>query len=404
VIGIEDRPQTARIDGLLETLRDAETELRRAYARMLDVVADLEHEKAGAATGFGTTARLLSGVLNLSRGEALARAEQAGLLMERRSLTGQTLPPLLPATAAALAAGAVGPAQVRVITTTMGRLPTGTHPDEAAQAEQTLAEAARRFDPAALSRIADRLLAHLDPDGAEPADEPEKVRELRIHTRRDGTVSLNGRLDAEGGAKVLEVLGSLNGRRPPVDGIPDPRSRPRRDADALVEAMSRLLDDGDLPARGAQRPHLVLTIGLRELTDGLGSAVLDTGGRMTAAEARRLACDVSIIPMVLGSDSMPLDVGREQRLATPALRAALAQRDQGCAFPGCDRPPRDCHAHHIQHWLDHGATALHNMCLLCSYHHTVVHRQSWHIRIDTRGHPEFTPPPPIDPTGTPLRQ
>ncbi len=62
------------------------------------------------------------------------------------------------------------------------------------------------------------------------------------------------------------------------------------------------------------------------------------------------------MPMVLGSDSMPLDVGRQHRLATAAIRDALAQRDQGCAFPGCDRPPRYCQAHHIREWLDWGET------------------------------------------------
>ncbi len=64
--------------------------------------------------------------------------------------------------------------------------------------------------------------------------------------------------------------------------------------------------------------------------------------------------------MVLGSDSMPLDVGRQQRLATAALRDALTQRDKGCAFPGCNRPPRYCHAHHIVPWLDGGETKLSN--------------------------------------------
>jgi hypothetical protein len=189
-----------------------------------------------------------------------------------------------------------------------------------------------------LTRIGERLLACLDPDGPEPADEPEQTRELRVRTGSDGTVSLTGWLDPEGGARGLEVLNSLNGRRPAVDGVPDLRSTARRNA--------------DLPSRGGQRPHLVLTMKLAELIDGLGSAVLDTGGRLSAAEARRLACDACIVPMVLGNDSMPLDVGRQQRLATAAIRDALAQRDQGCAFPGCDRPPRYCHAHHIKSWLD----------------------------------------------------
>ena len=166
--------------------------------------------------------------------------------------------------------------------------------------------------------------------------------------------------------------------------------------------MSRLLDEGELPARGGQRPHLVLTMGLAELATGVGTATLDTGGALTAAEARRLACDATIIPMVLDGDSMPLDVGRQQRLATAAQRDALSQRDQGCAFPGCGRAPRYCHAHHLVSWLDGGETALHNLCLLCEYHHVVVHRQHWHVRLDARGHPEFIPPRVIDPGRRPL--
>lgn len=402
VTTVEQERELARIDGLLETLRAAEGEFRRSYARMLDVVTELEAEKAGAVTGFGTTARLLAGVLNLSKGEANARVEQAGLLTARRSLTGQELPPALPGTAAALTAGQIGPAHVRVITAALGRIPQTVHPDVAAQAEQTLASAARRFDPTALTQVAQRLLAHLDPDGTAPPDDPGIQRELHVRTRPDGTVTFKGQLDAEGGARVREVLGSLNDRRPSIDGVADTRSPARRDADALVEAMTRLLDDGELPARGRQRPHLVLTMGLAELVTGIGAATLDTGEKLSAAEARRLACDAGLVPMVLGADSVPLDVGREQRLASAALRAALGERDKGCSFPGCGRPPRYCHAHHIVSWLDGGSTALHNMCLLCEHHHTIVHRQRWHIRLDARGHPEFIPPKVIDPTRTPL--
>ena len=118
----------------------------------------------------------------------------------------------------------------------------------------------------------------------------------------NSTVNPTGRLDPEGGARVLEVLNALNGRRAPIDGIPDQRSLARRNADALVEAMGCHLDEGTLPTRGGQRPHLVLTIKLADLIDGLGNAVLDTGGQLSAAEISRLACDAHIIPMVLSSD------------------------------------------------------------------------------------------------------
>jgi uncharacterized protein DUF222 len=62
-------------------------------------------------------------VLNLSKGDAKARVEQAGLLMPRRSLTGEMLPPQLPATAAELVAGTIGPGHLRVITATTRRIP-----------------------------------------------------------------------------------------------------------------------------------------------------------------------------------------------------------------------------------------------------------------------------------------
>jgi hypothetical protein len=112
---VEERTQS-RVSELLDVLRAAEADWRRCYARMLDVVSQLEAERTGAAAGFGTTARLLAGVLNLSKSESRTRAEHAELLASRQSLTGEVLPPLLPATAAELAAGTIGPSQVRVIT------------------------------------------------------------------------------------------------------------------------------------------------------------------------------------------------------------------------------------------------------------------------------------------------
>jgi len=36
--------------------------------------------------------------------------------------------------------------------------------------------------------------------------------------------------------------------------------------------------------------------------------------------------------------SEPLDVGRSTPVVSPAQRSALAVRDRGCVFPGCERP------------------------------------------------------------------
>lgn len=79
-------------------------------------------------------------------------------------------------------------------------------------------------------------------------------------------------------------------------------------------------------------------------------------------EPRPLA---QILPVVLGGDSQPLDVGQAKRSATAAIRAAMATRDGGCAWPGCDKPPARCIAHHIRHWASDGETKIPNLVLLC---------------------------------------
>jgi hypothetical protein len=65
-----------------------------------------------------------------------------------------------------------------------------------------------------------------------------------------------------------------------------------------------------------------------------------------------------------------------------------------CAFPGCDRPPLMCHAHHITHWISGGETKLQNLVLLCCHHHRTIHHTPWEVRINPHDHqPEFQPPP-----------
>ncbi len=148
---------------------------------------------------------------------------------------------------------------------------------------------------------------------------------------------------------------------------------------------------------------VTVTIGHEELKSGLGHACLDYVGQISARDARIAACDCLMLPAVLGAAGEPLDLGRIKRFVSPGQRRALNLRDRGCSFPGCPRTPKNCHAHHIQHWADGGPTDLHNLCLLCSYHHGLIHRSDWQARIATDGHPEFVPPQYLDPLQTPRR-
>ena len=160
---------------------------------------------------------------------------------------------------------------------------------------------------------------------------------------------------------------------------------------------------GDLPDNGGERPQVVVTVPYAVLRDGIGAATLDDGTAISAAEARRLACDATIIPAVLGGHSQLLDLGRGRRLFTGAARRALALRDRGCAFPGCDRPVGWCDAHHITGWANGGTTTVDNGVLLCGHHHRLIERRHWEIIIAADGIPEFRPPPWTDPNQRPLR-
>lgn len=282
----------------------------------------------------------------------------------RRGLTGESLEPQLPATAAALAAGQIGVGQLRVITETMASLPALVPQPARDRAEADLAGYARDFDPRRLRTIADRITATLDPDGPEPTDDPIPANpargELWLRNRRDGRLTLEGCLDPEHGSLVRALIEQLAIPSPRTDGAPDTRSVPARQADALIELCDRARATDDFPTTAGEPPHVTVTIDWDALRTGLGSATLDYGQLISAAAARRICCDCKLIPVVLGGDSEPLDVGRAMRTVPMGIRRAQAARDGGCSFPGCDRPPALCDAHHSRHWIDGGETSVQN--------------------------------------------
>ena len=119
------------------------------------------------------------------------------------------------------------------------------------------------------------------------------------------------------------------------------------------------------------------------------AGTLATGERLSATEIRRLACTSGILPRVLDGTSQILDQGRTKRLFTPPQRIALADRDNGCTYPGCDRPPAWTEAHHLNHWTrDNGPTTLTNAALLCARHHHFIHTEGIQGRIQD-GHVQF---------------
>ena len=339
----------------------------------------------------------------------LRKGQGRRLVNAARALTGE-----LRATREAMAAGTVSPEQAEVIVTSVEALPSGVA--VRARGESTLLEHADALDASELARTGRHLVHVVDPDAEDRRLERALAREergshlsrfLTISADGAGGVRLKGRGTTEDGALLKAALLPLSAPTPAVDDedgdlVHDPRDHGARMWDALV-AVARHAVAIDLPPESHGAPaRLMVTIAWDALRgrlaeDGVigtaGVGLTGDGMELSASTVRRLACDAEVIPAVLDSHGEPLDVGRSRRLVTPAIWAALILRDRHCAFPGCDRPPLMCHAHHIRHWISGGQTKLDNLVLLCGHHHRVIHHTAWKIRINAGDRkPEFQPP------------
>ena len=103
------------------------------------------------------------------------------------------------------------------------------------------------------------------------------------------------------------------------------------------------------------------------------AAHLDTDQALSAGEARRLACNAGILPAVLGTKSVALDLGRESRLFSESQRVAKGLEHATCAATGCERPYAWCELHHRRPWARGGRTDLADAIPLCPQHHHWIH-------------------------------
>ncbi len=121
--------------------------------------------------------------------------------------------------------------------------------------------------------------------------------------------------------------------------------------------------------------------------DTTTSSITADGTIITAELLRQLAPEAMWRYMTTNTNGDLLSLGRSRRLVTPDLRHALAIRDGGCVFPGCDAPHEHCDAHHVIHWSAGGITDPTNCALLCRYHHGITHRNRW--TMQSAGHQRF---------------
>jgi len=307
----------------------------------------------------------------------------------------------------AVACGAVNLDQADTVTRALARIPAEVGVVIREQAAAKLVELCAELDADLLNQVGQRILSLVAPQVADELDRRAAEREAARAEREryftmtpDGVgVRLSGRLTPEGAAVVRAAIDPLC-----TPTSLDERSAEQRRADALVDVCRLALATTDPPDNGGDRPQVVVGIDFDAVTKQLGIGTLDNGDRITPEAARRMACDASIVPLVLNGRGQPLDVGRSRRTVPGPMRRAVVARDRGCSFPACDRDARWADAHHVIPWSYGGPTALDNLLLVCRYHHGELHEpNSWTVFIDTDGLPTYIPPTHVDPLQRPRR-
>jgi len=307
--------------------------------------------------------------------------------------------------AAGMAAGTVSAEQAHVITAGLDALPAHVGAEVLQRAEAQLVDYARVYKPSQLRRLARHILSVVAPEIAD-AEEAKRLEHEEQTAREDcrltlkpvgqGSTRISGLIPDADAARLLTCLEAFTSPRKAADAISGDEDRipyPRRLAHAFG-ALLEHLDPAKLPAHGGDATTVMVTIDLESLkadlaTGGLIDADLDTGNNLSATAIRRLACNASIIPVVLGGKGEILDLGRSRRLYSPAQRKAMALRDKRCRAEGCSIPARWCEAHHEKPWSRGGKTNLNDGRLYCSCHHHRAHDPTYETELLPNGDVRF---------------
>ncbi|MEV7397538.1 HNH endonuclease signature motif containing protein, partial [Aeromicrobium sp. NPDC092404] len=372
----------------------------RVKAQLMAVTRALDETGLAKASGASSTGAMLAGSFGGDRRAADSLVNQAKELDRA------------PATSEALARGQIGPAQASIIASAISDLPGDTTPEQKQACEDTLIGDAGRYTLKDLRnrsrRVTDQFKPAPDVDQIEnqSLERQEKAAwrraEFWMVDNRDGT-HRGGFVIPDAQADMLRsAIEAISApRRDHLhDHTPAAESYYDRDLDhrhragmGLAELAGHLPAD-TLPGKGGLGATLIVRLDHDTLTRGIKPATLSTGTRISAGQTRQLACRLGIIPQVFGGKSLPLDHGHEQRVFTKTQRQGLENRDGGCTFPGCDRPPEWTEAHHWRTpWAHGGTTRLDDGVLLCPFHHRTVHDAGWIIRMSPDdGHPEYRAP------------
>ena len=273
----------------------------------------------------------------------------------------------MPLVEAACTAGVLGQAKAKLLAGAATE-----SPEAFADHEAFLVEQARSLRVDQTAKLLEFWQAHVNPDGA--ADQEAKNyadRAFHLSETFQGMWLTNGKLTGEQGEIVANEINRraramyrAEKRLADANGTTVETTAAQRRADAFVDMAMQAITAGDC-GNAANVPAITAIIRIDDLadadvqpTDVVGET--EHGHPVTAATALRWTCDCTISRVILGPNSVPTDLGTAARLPSPAQRRALAVRDRGCVFPGCDRHAGWTAAHHLTHWINDGPTDLRN--------------------------------------------
>ncbi|WP_224274889.1 HNH endonuclease signature motif containing protein [Nocardioides lacusdianchii] len=299
-----------------------------------------------------------------------------------------------PWVATALTSGAVRTEQARMVVEAVDALPSHVGASVRDDAEEALLRLALQHDARELKQIGKRILDVVAPEVGESHEEAVlRAEEDRATVGVELTMVDDGEGRCRGSFVVPSHVGAMlkrhllalaNPARHAEDELRDESGewKPlrRRLGEALIEYVERYPVDAT-PQTAGVNATVVVTMTIEQLLGETATALLDEGSRMSAGQARRLACEAGIIPVVLDSKSVPLDMGRAARLFTKSQRIALGLRDGGCTARGCETSASGCHAHHDDPWSRSGLTDLANGRLLCPRHHRLAHDSRYAMTV-----------------------
>lgn len=397
--------RNVRTDELAETIqRLAELESQAGALRM-SLSAEADQRQVASFTAHTGTDAWLAELTGDTQAVMAGGLRIAKLLQDKYAATRE-----------AFAAGLLRLDQVRVIVNAAEKAPAGVSPAQLATAEEALVGKAtgsanrngRPIDARRLRHVARRMFEAISPELADQ-HESDQLRAEEAHAERETWFVLddNGDGTYSGRFVIPELQGAM--LKNALQRLTAPRRFGRDRAGKDVEdatlpgqgslntwewygvGLCELIEHLPTAGHTGTTTDILVTLPLDSLLSGIGAGQLDTGVRISAAQARRLSCEAGLIPAVLGTSSVALDLGRKNRLFTKHQRRALALQYDTCAAAGCERPFAWCEIHHHQlPWAKGGRTDLDNGLPLCWWHHSRAH-DGWDLRKHPDGEWRFHP-------------